>query len=377
MLGGVILYYMLNPRELDRRTLLVMGAYLLGVLTIFTSPGTMNRIMGGGIAVNMGLRELLTSRCYIFAKMMVLFVVPIAALLAGIVAWMKCGWQVVRRCLWAYIMLAMAALMLALGYLFERAYAPISTVAFIIVAGVVEAALAGWRGQRWLRPLLVAAGIAVSGFAFAQALGELHRLKAFEDGIARDIAAAPRHAVLHEYRFEGSNRFITPLRYVSTYFFNREATYCAYYDKDNVQFVPDSVYDRYHSGRLLDGAVQLPMESDRPEIADTVLAFPGQDYMVVLLNVDTLLPTPQYADYYLTDPDKGLSADDKRYRSNLGLATTFNPCGVFPLYYQGRQMLVFPLINDSTSHIVFQLDYEGDLGKMTLTRKGSVDILGN
>jgi hypothetical protein len=197
----------------------------------------------------------------------------------------------------------------------------------------------------------------------------LHDLRTFEQDIERQIAAAPRHAVLHEFRFAGHSRFAVPLRYVSTDFFNREATYCAYYDKDNVQFVSDSVYDRYHSGRLLEGATLLPLVSDRPEIADTVLAVPGQDYMVVMLNVDTLRPTPQQATYYLSRPDSAMTAQERQFRTKHGLAADFEPRGFFPLYYQGRQMLVFPLIDDATSRIVFQLDYDNVLGNMTLSRK--------
>ena len=368
VLGGAILYFILNPRELDRRTLMVMAAYLLGVLAIFASPGTLSRILGGGIAVNMSLGELLKSRCYIFFKMMVLFGVPIAALLVGIVAWTRCGWQTVKHSLWACIMVAMAGLMLALGYLFERAYAPITTVAFIIVAMGIDRFLSGWQWERSARLLLTAIALVISAIALYRAGALLHELKAFEDNIEREITAAPRHAVLHEYRFEKKGRFITPLRYVSTDFFNREATYCAYYDKDNVQFVDDSIYDRYHTGSLLDGAIPMPMVSDRPEIADSVLAIPNINYMVILLK-DTLLPTPQLATYYLAEPGAGLSEQEKQYRSRHGMADNFEPHGFFPLYYQGRQMLVCPFMNRNISHAEFQLDYDGTLGTMTLTRE--------
>ena len=369
MLGGMILYFMFNPRELDRRTILVMGAYLLGVLVIFSSPGTLSRIFGGGIAVNMSLKDMVISRCHIFIKMMLLFIVPILALPVGIVAWKKCGRQTVKRCLWGYILLAMAALMLVLGYVFERPYAPMVTVSFIIVAMGVDGLLSRWHRQAAARLMLAGLGIAVSIWALGRAARDLHELKMFEDNIEREITSSPRHAVLHEYRFEKSGRFLTLLRYVSTDFFNREATYCAYYDKDNVQFVSDSVYDRYHSGRLLDGAELLPLVSDRPEIADTVLSIPDQDYMVVVLNVDTLPPTPQCAKYYLSSPNTDMDADQKRFRRNYGLADDYVPQGFYPLYYQGRQLLVFPLIEEGTSHIVFQLDYDGDLGLMTLSRK--------
>ena len=368
VLGGMVAYYALNRRELDRRTLAVLACYLVGVLVIVTSPGAWNRVAGGGIAVNLGLGDLFMSRGYIFAKMMVKLIMPILALLTGIMALFRKGWDGVKRCQWGFILLAMAALMLVLGYLYDRAYAPLSVVSFIIVAGAVDILLTSWHHGKLVRLLLVPLALGASAYFFTHALRALHSLKAFEDQIAQDIAAAPRHAVLHEYRYDGSNRFITPLRYVSTDFFNREATYCAYYDKDNVQFVNDTIYARYHSGRLLDGAVPMHLVSDRPEIADSVLAVPGADYMLVVLNVDTLLPCPQLATYYLASPGAGLTEEQKRFRSQHGLADDFEPHGFFPLYYQGQQMLVLPLMDENISHIVLQLDYDGSLGEMTLSR---------
>ena len=369
VLGGLALYYALNPRELDRRTLLVLSAYLVGVLVIVGSPGAWNRVAGGGIAMNMGLGGLLKSRAYIFAKMMATFIVPILALLTGVGTLWREGWHTVKRSPWGHILLAMAALMFLLGYLYERAYAPLTVVSFIIVAKGVESLLTSWHHGLGVKLLVVTLALGASAWAFTEAARVPYDLKDFEDGIARDIDAAPRHAVLHEYRFQGSNRFAVPLRYVSTDFFNREATYCAYYGKDNVQFVNDSVYDRYHRGRLLDGAELLPLVSDRPEIADTVLAVPGANYMVVMLNVDTLKPTPQLATYYLTEKGSGLNDEEKRFRSQHGLASDFEPHGFFPLYYQGRQVLVFPLMDDNIERVVFQLDYDGTLGEMTLSRR--------
>ncbi len=367
--GGMVLYYAINRRELNRNIMLALAAYLLGLVVIAASPGAWNRVAGGGIAVNMSLSDLLISRGYIFAKMMVRFVVPILAVLVGLATLTFKGMRPVKQCPWGYILVAMAFLMLVLGYLYERAYAPLATVSFIIVAMALEWLLSQWRHQVAARVLLVAMGITASAVAYHTELGTLHELKAFEDNIAQEIKAAPRHAVLHEYQFNKSGRFITPLRYISTDFFNREATYCAFYDKDNVQFVNDSIYNRYHSGRLLDGAVKLPLVSDRPEIADSILEVPGQDYMVIVLNVDTLLPTPQLATYYLKAPGAGLNEDEKRFRNRNGLADDFEPQGFFPLYYQGRQLLIAPPMGDHIAQAVFQLDYDGTLGLMTLKRE--------
>lgn len=366
--GGMVLYYIFNRNALDRNAVIAMTAYLLGIIIILASPGIWERAADGGIVVNMSLGELLASRSHIFAEKNLRIITPIAAVIVGIIVLVWKGFGPIKRCMWSYILLCMALLMFALGYLYDRAYAPIATVSLIILIMAVDGLFTRWRWGGWLRVAAIIFGILASVYFYSDAMGVLHRLKTFEDNIDREIKAAPRHAILHEYRFKGYSRFATPLSYDSWNFFTREATYTAYYGKDNVQFVNDSIFDRYHSGRLLDGAVPLHLESDRPEIADSVLAVPGPDYMLVVLNVDTLLPCPQLATYYLTEPGAGMTEEEKRYRSQHGVANDFEPHGFYPLYYQGQQMLVMPLIDENVSHIELQLDYDDHLGTMTLSR---------
>ena len=368
-LAGLVLYYAFNRDRLDRNARWMVLAYFLGVVLILASPSAWDRAARGGINVGLGLGGLLSSRSFIFAEKMLRIVTPIMAVAVGVVVCLWKGFRPVKRCVWAYVLVCIALLMFVLGYLYERAYAPLATVALIIVVTAVDHLLDRWRFSGWLRLASIVFGLAISVFAYSRSMRVLHDLKVFEDNIVRDITAAPRHAILHEYRFNGYSRFATPLNYVSSTYFNREPTYCAFYDKDNVQFVGDSVYARYHEDRLLDGATLLPLVSDRPEIADTVLAFPDQDYMVVVINADTLLPTPQLSNYYLRQPGESLSEEDRRFRAERGLDDSFELKGFYPLYYHGRQLLVFPLIDDATSHIVIQLDYDHEMGEMTLRRK--------
>lgn len=364
--AGMVLYYCFNRKQLDRLAVMALAAYLVGVLLIVASPAAWARVAFGDVKVNMGFKELLMSRCYIFAKMMVRIVLPLLAVLTGVIVLFWKGIKPIRECFWTYVLPCLVLLMFALGYLYDRAYAPMATVAFIIVAMALDALLAR---SRWGRLAVTALCLVASALVYPGEMKVLHELKAFEDTIDGEIRQAPRHAILHERRFQPSGRFATPLRYSSTDFFNREPTYCAYYDKDNVQFVDDSVYARYHSGRLLDGATRLPLVSDRPDVADTVLTVPGQEYMVVVLNVDTLPPTLQIANYYLTKPESSLSAEEKRFRDRHGLSADFEPRGFFPLYYQGKHLLVFPLMDDDISHISFQLGYNSDQGELTLSRE--------
>ena len=159
-----------------------------------------------------------------------------------------------------------------------------------------------------------------------------------------------------------------PMNYNSTDYFGHEVVYCGYYGKDNVQFVNDSVYVRFHSGRLLDGAAELPLKSDCPDVIGDILSFDNQDYMVVTLRLDTLPCTPQTARYYMADPDKALTVAERERRHNYGLITDYTPQGFYPLSYQGLNLLVFPLMDNTTSRIVFPLDYDVSWGEVTISR---------
>ena len=372
--GGMVLYYLFNRKEFNRTVLLTLLSYLAGIIIIMGSPGAWNRVQNGGIAVHMGLADLLTSRSYIFGKKMLTCVVPIVAVIVGFIVLVRKGFRPIKNNLWAYILCCLAFVMFVLGYLNDRGYAPLATVAFIIVAMAVDKLLSGGRMAGRLRLAVIIASILLSIVGYAHGLKVLGALKTFEDNIERDINEAPRQAILHEYHFNGGfSRFTLPLCYASDEYFIRESTYCAYYDKDNVQFVNDSVYDRYHSGRLLDGAEVLPLMSDRPEIADTVLGIPGQEYMVVVLNIDTLKPSPQQASYYHVQPENTLSEEEKEYRTKYGLEMEYMPLSYYQLYYQRKHLLLLPLIKSSTSHIVLELDYDGTLGFMTLRRLPQVN----
>jgi len=132
--------------------------------------------------------------------------------------------------------------------------------------------------------------------------------------------------------------------------------------------VCDSVYDRYHSGRLLDGAVEKLIDCDRPDIVSSMLTFPDQPYMVVTLNVDSLPFTSQQTVYILS-PTEGLSPEELEYRRNYGLYTDRTPHGFYPLHYQGRLLLIFPSMDDNVERIEFPIDRQEPPTQVTITPK--------
>ncbi len=349
--AGLFLYYAFNRRKVDRRVVIAMVGYLLGVVMIVASPGAWSRMAEESGEANTGLIGLLSSHWYIFNEKMWRFYTPLTACAAGLVVLLSKGFGMVRRSMWTYLFVCLVLFMFAMGFrvINERAYAALVTVGFIITARTACWLLSRWP---WARMAVAAGALAMSAYATVHAYGPVKAYKAFEDGVVSDIVKAPREAVLLERRFDGYSRFVFPLRFVSSETFMRENVYCAYYDKDNVQFVSDSVYARYHQGRLLDGAVEAPVKTDRPDIVNTMLTIPGQEYMVITLNVDTMPFTSQQASYVVS----ALSQEEMEFRNNYGLFTDHTPQGFYPLRYQDRLLLIFPSVSDSVEYIEFPID---------------------
>ena len=349
--AGLFLYYAFNRRKVDRRMVIAMVGYLLGVVMIVASPGAWSRLAEESGEANSGFMGLLSSHWYIFNEKMWRFYTPLTACAAGLVVLLSKGFGMVRRSMWTYLFVCLVLFMFAMGFrvINERAYAALVTVGFIITARTACWLLSRWP---WARMAVAAGALAMSAYATVHAYGPVKAYKAFEDGVVSDIVKAPREAVLLERRFDGYSRFVFPLRFVSSETFMRENVYCAYYDKDNVQFVSDSVYARYHQGRLLDGAVEAPVKTDRPDIVNTMLTIPGQEYMVITLNVDTMPFTSQQASYVVS----ALSQEEMEFRNNYGLFTDHTPQGFYPLRYQDRLLLIFPSVSDSVEHIEFPID---------------------
>jgi hypothetical protein len=112
----------------------------------------------------------------------------------------------------------------------------------------------------------------------------------------------------------------------------------------------------------------MPLVSDRPEIADTVLTFPGQDYMAILLKTDTIPHTYQEARYYFYQSTQSLDAEELERRANYGLTMEYSPMSYYPIDYQGRRLLICPFMEDDVEHIVISLDGELSEGEITFKR---------
>ncbi len=352
-LGGFLMYYAFNYRLFDRRAVVMMMGYALGIMLIVLSPGAWNRATTD-IALNLSPDDLLSSRWYIFMEKMWRFYLPVLALVVGICLLVMRRGKVIRKSIWTYVLFCLAGVMFALGLNHERAYAPLVTVASIIVIMAADAMLTErWRQLR-LAAIVVAIGLSV--FTYARGIKVLTQYKAYNDQVEREISESPDQAILQERQFDGYSRFIKPVNFMSTNYFAHEIIYRTYYGKENVQFVSDSVYRRYHGGRLLDGAQVWPMKAENPDITGDVLSVPGQDYIAVTLRLDTLPATFQTARYCFEKAETTLTPRELQRRQDYGLNINYEPKGFYPLEYQGQRYLILPAPDSTITRIEIPMD---------------------
>lgn len=361
---GLCLYYVFNRRLFDRRAAVALLGYLVGLLMIMASPAAWDRAAGGDIALNLTFGELLHSRGYILLEKAWRFYLPVAALAVGVIALILRRGGEVRRCVWTYVFLCLSLVLFALGILYERVYAPWVAVSFLIVALGLELPMSRWP---WLRSALAVVALGLAVFTFARGVKVLKEYKAFDDQAVAEVVAAPDQAVLQQRQFPGYSRFIKPVNYMSSNFFAHEIIYRNYYGKTNVQFVDDSVFTRFHEGRLLDGAMRLNAVPDRPDILGDAYVFPDQDYMAVELRTDTLPATFQTARYQAASDSVPASFEEKQRRQRYGINLDYVPQGFYPLEYQGRRYLISRCPDSTIRRMIFPLDITSAPVEATLT----------
>ena len=364
-LAGMCLYYAFNRSRIDRPVVIGMIGYLLGVLLIMASPAAWERASDGGIAVDMPLLQLLTSRCYIVGTKMITSIFPVLACAVGVIALIVKGIKPLRASVWPYLMVLLIMVMLVFGMNPDRPYAGMVTVSLIITVMACDVLLKRWP---LLRLAAVVGCLALSVTAFAHGIKVLQDYKAFDTQVIDQIRSAPSQAILRETPYRGFSRFLYPLPMKSDSYFPNEYTWRAYFDKENVQFVSDSVYDRFHGGRLLDGAVEMPFGSSRSSLTGGVVAFPDQDYMILPLNLDTLPTAYQVGMAYWNDVSQALSPQEREYRRLHGVMGSSDPFGYYPLRYEGKVVMVLPLMDNHVDSLLLLLDYAGN-ETLTLYRK--------
>ena len=342
-LGAWCVYYLLNRDRFDRRVLVVLAGYALGVLLIMASPAAWLRA-SGSVVRGLPITQMLVTRLGLVAERMLHHITPLTALIIGIIWLIRKGFKPLKSNIWAYLLVFLTLVMLVLGIRQDRPYAPLATVSLIVTVMAIDALLRRWR---YVSLAVIVAALGLTATLVPHELSILSRYKAYEGEIIAQVKAAPANAVLHKHWFDSDSRFLMPLMFASDCLFSNEYVWRSYYDKENVQFVSDSVYARYHEGRLFDGAVDMPFESSIPSLVAGVQGFPDQDYMVMNLNVDTIPATVQVGQVMWD----GSCGDDNGKNSSY-------MC-YYPLKYRNQVLFVLPLASDCDTTMLLLLDYKG------------------
>jgi len=346
--GGLALYYLFNRDKVDRAVALAMTGYLLGVLLLITCPGAWDRA-SMEVSHQAGVLTMIIERCRLIASKSLRYVTPVGAILLGLTVVFKDGIKkTFQSTPWPWILLVMLAFVFVLGQDHPRVYFTLSMIGFIVVTRVVHRLLERWL---WLRLAVIVVGLALCLKCYPANISTMKQYQAFFDATEAEITSSSQPQVILKARtFDSYSRFIKYFNFDSWNFFIREETLCYHYGKDNIQFVPDSVYERYHSDRLLDGAVAMPMDAPGCADVEAVLGIPGQEYLAVKMRQDTISHSYQFAQAYHAD----------------GTPAALPVC-YFPVLYHGHEYLVFPIIDDKVARLTFS-PYALDGKEISLVR---------
>ncbi len=330
--GGMVLYYLFNRSKVDRAVVVAMTGYLLGVLLLLTCPGVWVRA-SDEIAHDYSWLSMVMERSSMLLKLSLRYVTPAIAVVVILACLVKLGIKKgFARSPWPWVLLALMGFAFLVGKPQPRLFFSISMAAFVLVSMGVYALL---ERAPWLRLAVVLACLAVCARFYPGNISTLKHYQAFFNQIEADIKQSPdRQVVLKERIFTDYSRFIKYFNFESDNFLIREQAMCLHYGKDNIQFVPDSVYNRFHAGTLLEDARPMPFASSDAGI-EAALAVPGQDYMVLKMRQDTISHSYQLAQAYRSD------------------ATRLLPVPFFPLLYQGHEYLFFPIVDNRIARLVF------------------------
>ena len=346
--AGLVLYYLFNRNKVDRAVVIAMTGYLLGILWLVCSPGAWDRA-SYDISRDAGPMQLLIERCLLFKTQSIEFITPIAALVLGLIACFKNGFKrTLTSTPWPFIYLCLLAIVFLLGRNTARMYTAFAAVSFIIMAMVLDTLFKRWR---WMAAAMIVIGLAVCASKLNYNIGQVKQYNGFFRQTEQDINDCDNdQAILTVHDFWGYSRFIKEFALDSWNHFIHEKTLVQHYGKGNIQFVNDSIYTRYHEGRLTDGAQPMPFKTSLPGDIEGVYGVPDQEYMLVKTSHTDITHTDQLTQALDTDGNP-----------------VFLPPHYFPLKYQGTVYLVFPVLENSVSQVTCFPLGEGH-GPLILTR---------
>ena len=332
--GGLCLYYLFNRDKVDRTVVIVMTGYLLGVILLITCPGAWERA-SSEVTHDAGFMPMMAGRSRLLLDKSIQYITPAVAVIILIVSLAVSRFRKLFTATplpWIFVVLMAFAFIVGKDQ--QRPFFAVSMVGLILVVMAIYAVI---KRVWWLQLLVIIGGLALCVKCYPANIRTMKQYQEFFNQVEADIRQTPdRQVILKVPHFDGYSRFIKYLNFDSWNYLIREETLCFHYDKDNIQFVNDSVYNAYHEGRLLDGAVPVPFEARDCEAVQEVFALPARGYVAVQMSQDTISYAYQFAQAFQAD----------------GTPMPF-PVPYLPLLYQGHEYLIFPSLDEKVARLSF------------------------
>lgn len=368
---GVVLWLVLNRKRPGGLLMVALAGYCVGVLIILCSPGAWLRVSSGGITFAGSVAWALGRRLLIVGYKAVVYVFPATAVILMIYEWVKRGFKQFSFSLLPWMLLGCVILLFILGDSKKpRLYFFYTLVGFIYTMQ--------WLYRRYghqvrpVRLVTAASGVACVALA-AVTIVVLKQYKTYNDGVVRQIVAAPANCVLPAAKWHDnawSRRWIAPNHYDSESYSGYNDIYEQYYGKQHVAFVRPGLMARYKSARFLAGTQLAPMRSSRPDLIDKVYLVPRATYSIIPIDSVNLDKHNCGLDFNL-DPVHNRMTQPKP-GSGFYYDWTIrvqNHLSFFNIFHRGQCYLIVPAVERDVVHLSIPVVVGGKEMWVDLDRK--------
>lgn len=372
VLLGLCLYYALNRREFTAFRRRVLLGYAVGLIVVMSSPALWLRLEGGAsVNTSLSVLQMISRRILSLGYMSLRFVAPTVALAIMFHTWHRQGGvRTVLRRFELCLLLGAFCSALLLGMVIERPYTWLVTVSLVVCLRNLWPQLSRWPMA--VRRVVIVACLVACCVGSGMALHKMWIYRNYDQSIQQQIADGPRQCILEASHAPISSRWILPDVYDNdTYHCAYRTIYSCYYDKDNVQFLPPAIYERYVAGTLLDGAIVAPFVSSDTTLADTLLTIEGAPYALVLLKPG-IEGGNGNGKVFRTDIEQywGSSTSQRRYL--LGSLKEFVPFRPYFLMIDGRTYeVVGSEVPETVTSIELKVYTGGEWRTFTFTRNNN------
>lgn len=349
LLVSLILFFLFNPKKLHGANITLLLFFFAGVLLIVLSPGAWIRLNEGTtVRYHMGTYDLICERLYNLMTKTCHFITPLlACIIIAVKLWNNKYKELVKDVRFWLIPGGMTSI-IVFSVLSERAYVWYSVSGFIVVAFFINQLLA--THEQKLKYMGILTGI-LCLYPTYIAIKSTRECKAYDDMVEQKIkdsvdgvitiTTAPIHTrFYHLQRYDNSSTW-------------RNQYQGFYYNKENVQYVTQEVFDRYKDTiPFIKNAILQPYISQNPEMAKHIYAISEGLFTIIPIESDSIKEcSGDYTRLYYTDMEAHMGHE--RYEQSKFWGTNIE-CEKFPQYHLQHDdyyYIILPLLNDSITRI--------------------------